>query len=261
MDETDFTILSEKIWAGGSRREDLVQRVANALREQILSKKLQPGAKLTPEAEFARNLGISRPSLREAIRILAHEGLIEVKHGVGTFVSKSHKPILGALELMRSMTEMIRASGGQPSQRDLKIEAVKVPVWVAEELEIASDAKVGRISRVRLMDDRPFVLAREYLVLDQDKHSFSVLQRFTGDSLYQFLREEFGTDISHSRSRLSAVSADARMAELLGLKKGAPLLMMNELHFGFGGKPVLLSINHHNTDVVEFTSMRSGRPA
>lgn len=261
MNDTDFTTLSEKIWSGGSRREDLVQRVANALREQILSKKLQPGAKLTPEAEFARILGISRPSLREAIRILAHEGLIEVKHGVGTFVNKHHRPIIGSLELMRSMTEMIRAAGGEPSQRDLKVEAIKAPGWVAEELEIAADTRIGRISRVRLMDNRPFVLAREYLVLDEDRHSFAMLQQFAGDSLYQFLRDAFSTDISHSRSRLSAVGADAKMAELLGLKKGAPLLLMNELHYDFDGKPVMLSINHHNTEVVEFTSMRSGRPA
>jgi hypothetical protein len=35
---------------------------------------------------------------------------------------------------------------------------------------------------------------------------------------------------------------------------------MNELHYNFDGKPVMLAINHHNTEVVEFTSMRSGRP-
>lgn len=260
MNETDFITLSEKIWAAGSRREDLVQRVANALREQILSRKLEPGVKLIPEAELARHLGISRPSLREAIRILAHEGLILVKHGVGTFVSKDQKHMLGSLELMRSMTDLIRAAGGEPSQRDLKIELVKAPADVVADLELEIEAKVGRISRVRLIDDQPFVAAREYVALDDDRHSFANLQRFTGGSLYQFLRDEFATDISHSRSRLSAVGADARMAALLDLRKGAPLLMMNELHYNSDGRPVMLAVNYHNTEVVEFTSMRSGRP-
>jgi GntR family transcriptional regulator len=260
VNDIDFTTLSEKIWSGGSRREDLVQRVANALRDQILSKKMAPGDKLIPEAEFARHLGISRPSLREAIRILAHEGLIVVKHGVGTFVGKDHKHMMGSLELMRSMTDLIRAAGGEPSQRDLKIDLVKPPADVAADLELDAETKVGRITRVRLIDDQPFVLAKEYVALDDDKRAFAVLQRFNGSSLYQFLREEFSTDISHSRSRLSAVSADARMAELLKLKKGAPLLMMNELHYNSDGRPVMLALNHHNTEVVEFTSMRSGRP-
>jgi DNA-binding transcriptional MocR family regulator len=125
LSDTNFTSLSEKIWAPNIRREDLVQRVANALREQILSGQLSAGAKLMPEAEFARNLSISRPSLREAIRILAREGLIVVKHGVGTFITNETKPILGSLELMRSMTDMIRASGGEPACRDLSIDLIR----------------------------------------------------------------------------------------------------------------------------------------
>jgi GntR family transcriptional regulator len=260
VNETDFTTLNEKIWAGGPRREDLVQRVANALREQILSRKLEPGAKLIPETDLSRNLGISRPSLREAIRILAHEGLIVVKHGVGTFVGKDQKHMLGSLELMRSMTDLIRAAGGEPAQRDMEIELVKPPADVASDLELAAGSRVGRISRVRLIDDQPFVVAREYVALDDGTHSFAALKRFNGGSLYQFMRDEFDTSISHSRSRLSAVGADSRMAGLLKLRKGAPLLKMNELHYNFDGKPVMLAINHHNTEVVEFTSMRSGRP-
>lgn len=259
VNDTDFTTLSEKIWAAGSKREDLVQRVANALREQILSAQLAPGVKLVPEAEFARNLGISRPSLREAIRILAHEGLIIVKHGVGTFVSKETKPMLGSLELMRSMTDLIRAAGGTPAHRDLKIELVEAPAAVSEALELERDTLVGRLTRVRLTDERPFVFGTEYVVLTPDR-TFEALQGFTLGSLYQFLRETFGLTISHSKTRISAVSADSATAHLLDLRKGAPLMLMHELHYGYDGKPVLLTINYHNTEVVEFTSMRSGMP-
>jgi GntR family transcriptional regulator len=94
LNDINSTDLGAKIWASNARREDLVQRVANALREQILSGQMPAGTKLIPEAEFAKNLGISRPSLREAIRILAREGLILVKHGVGTFVTDAKKPML-----------------------------------------------------------------------------------------------------------------------------------------------------------------------
>lgn len=114
VNETHSLRLIEKIWAANTQREDLVKRVANALREEITSGKLSPGAKLLPEAQLAVELGVSRPSLREAIRILAHEGRIVVKHGIGTFVGKEPK-LLGPLELMRSMTELIRAAGGVPS--------------------------------------------------------------------------------------------------------------------------------------------------
>jgi DNA-binding GntR family transcriptional regulator len=258
LNDINFTDLGAKIWASNARREDLVQRVANALREQILSGQLPAGTKLIPEAEFAKNLGISRPSLREAIRILAREGLILVKHGVGTFVTDAKKPLLNSLELMRSMTDVIRASGGEPASRDLAIDLVDSPPDVAEELDVAPGTKVGRISRVRLIDDKPFVVAREYLVLDGQQRSFDALKGFTGGSLYEFMRLNLGVSISHSTLRMSAVAADGSMAQVLGLGKKAPLLRMRELHFGFDGQPALLAINYHNTEVVEFTSMRAG---
>ncbi len=258
MDSTDYANLSEKIWAPNSRREDVVQRVANALREQLLSGQLAAGARLTPEAELAQNLGISRPSLREAIRILAREGLIIVKHGVGIFVTNEAKPILGSLELMRSMTDVIRASGGEPACRDLSIDQVDPSADIAEELELAAGAKIGRIRRVRLMDERPFAVSREYVVLDGRQRTFDALKTFTGGSLYAFLRQNFGLPISHSKLRMSAVAAEATIAQALGLTKRAPLLLMRELHFSFDGQPALLTINYHNAEVIEFTSMRSG---
>ena len=40
----------------------------------------------------------------------------------------------------------------------------------------------------------------------------------------------------------------------------APMILMTEVHYGADGKPVLLAINHHNSEVVQFTSMRWGMP-
>ena len=68
--------------------ENLSQRTAETLRAQILEeKKYRPGEKLPNENELAESLGISRTTLREAIRTLASEGLLEVRRGRGTFVA------------------------------------------------------------------------------------------------------------------------------------------------------------------------------
>ena len=146
VNETHSLRLVEKIWAANTQREDLVKRVANALREEITSGKLSPGAKLLPEAQLAVELGVSRPSLREAIRILAHEGRIVVKHGIGTFVGKEPK-LLGPLELMRSMTELIRAAGGVPSHRDVSVDLVEPPGQVAHSTASISGKARGRRTR------------------------------------------------------------------------------------------------------------------
>ena len=260
MNEANLMSLSEKIWAANSQREDLVQRVANALRDQIVSGQLEAGTKLIPEARLATELGISRPSLREAIRLLDHDGLLVVKHGVGTFVSQEAK-VVGPLELMQSMSQLIRKAGGQPRHRDLSVTLVEPSAHVAHELAVGDGVRVGMISRVRLMDDVPFVLAHEYVALGDAPRNFETLRQFDGESLYEFLRSRFGVSISHSMARISAIVADTATGKQLNLRKGAPLLAMHELHYDQDNRPVLLTINHHNTQVVEFTTVRAGTRA
>jgi DNA-binding GntR family transcriptional regulator len=101
-------------------------------------------------------------------------------------------------------------------------------------------------------------VSKEYIVLDGRQKNFETLKTFAGGSLYAFLKQNFGLPISHSKLRMSAVAADTALAKMLKLSKRAPLLLMRELHFGFDGQPVLLAINYHNAEVIEFTTMRAG---
>ena len=119
---------------GGSGQARL-QRLAGA---DCFPPTRRRGARLLPEAQLAEQLHVSRPSLREAIRLLAHEGLLAVKHGVGTFVSKEAR-VLGPLERMQSMSELIRAAGGQPSHRDLSIELLEPNAHIASELNLPAE--------------------------------------------------------------------------------------------------------------------------
>src|SRR5258708_17223577 len=106
--------LSGKVWRG-MPREDLVTRVANALRDQIRSGRLARGSRFCGEVELAKQIGISRPTLPEATRILAREGLIEIRHGAGTFVSEGYGHGTGSLDSTASMSEVIRRFGAEVS--------------------------------------------------------------------------------------------------------------------------------------------------
>ena len=88
VDDRSTGELSNRIWHGAPR-ENLVTRVANAIREQVQSGQLARGVQLRGEVEFARELGVSRQTLREATRVLTQEGLLTIRHGVGTFVAES----------------------------------------------------------------------------------------------------------------------------------------------------------------------------
>lgn len=70
----------------------LSERIADAIYEQIITlKKYAPGDKLPNENDLATEFGVSRATLREAIRSLVTQGVLEVMHGKGTFVSKEVK--------------------------------------------------------------------------------------------------------------------------------------------------------------------------
>ena len=249
--------LSKRIRAPASSREVLVKRVADALRDQIASGKLKPGARLMSEVALARSLGISRPTLREAMRMLVRDGLIDVKHGVGAFVADEHRLIWSRLDSMRSFTDLIRSLGGKPGDSHLSVERTTAPADVAEALGVAPETPVGLIKRVRLIDGTPLSIAHEYVLLSSDE-DFARLEAFSGGSLYDFLRDRCGIALARSSVVIAAIAADAAQAALLQVRKGTPLLLLREPHYDVAGRPVLFAVNHHNSDIVQFTLTRAG---
>lgn len=66
--------------------ESVVQQVINALTDAMINRELRPGDKIPTEAEMAENMGVGRNSIREAIKILVHLGVLEIRRAEGTFV-------------------------------------------------------------------------------------------------------------------------------------------------------------------------------
>ncbi|MDP3256759.1 FadR/GntR family transcriptional regulator [Bosea sp. (in: a-proteobacteria)] len=73
--------------------------VLEHIKQRIADGTLKPGAQLPPEIELARELGLSRTPVREAVKVLGAAGILVVKHGHGTFVSASAQASLGQLLL------------------------------------------------------------------------------------------------------------------------------------------------------------------
>jgi len=84
------------------RRNKVYEEVARQL-ERIILKKLHPGDKLPSERELAENLGVSRSSIRDAIRSLELLGLVEPRQGAGTVVRE-----ISADTLMNPLTNVLR---------------------------------------------------------------------------------------------------------------------------------------------------------
>lgn len=85
---------------GPIRNEGLTQHVIRELKRSILQKIVTPGERLPPERELANLLGISRGSLRQALKALQVMGVLKIVHGSGAFLSEAAESILGDPEYL-----------------------------------------------------------------------------------------------------------------------------------------------------------------
>ncbi|MBB5065805.1 GntR family transcriptional regulator [Granulicella mallensis] len=258
LNELSTRGLNERIW-NGVPRENLATRVANAIREQVQSGKLERGVQLRGEVEFARELGVSRQTLREATRLLTLEGLLTIRHGVGTFVAESQGYLSSPLDTMHSMSALIRENGNEARVDGLKIRQVAATAEVATALDVPESSPVAEIFRLRLAGATPLVVAYDYIaLLDDAEWKLPLIKMFDGGSIYEFMATKLQRHLISSEATVTAVAASKKHAELLHVKPGFPLLLMREIQFEAQRRRGLYSVIYHNSSLVQFTLARPG---
>ncbi len=234
----------------------LTSATADALREAISSGQFAPGSQLPSEFELMEMLGVSRSTLREALRVLEQQQYIVRRRGLGTYVSEPS--ILKDLSVNFGITEMIRQAGLKPGSSESAVRQISVRPEVAEALQVKKGTPVVVIDRVRTANGRPVVWSLDYLpaaLLDQHAISLTDLQ---SQSLYSFLEEHFAIRITHGVARIRPVAASVEMAARLHVPKGAPLLCLAQTDFDLDERPVLHSVEYHLPDAFVFLVNRRG---
>jgi len=240
-------------------KENLATRVANGIREQIIAGRLLHGSQLPAEIDLAHELGVSRQTLREATRLLTLEGLLSIRHGVGTFVQEPKQHLSSPLDTMHSMSALIREHGGESRVNLLQFRRIQANEEVAKRLDIEVGSPVAEISRRRLIGKKPLAMAYDYLSLAGEPESkWALIKTFDGSSIYRFLETKFQLEMAYSEATVSALPASKKHAEVLNVKPGFPLLLICEVQFEASRKRCLYSTIYHNSALVEFTLMRPG---
>src|SRR3990172_2643879 len=129
---------------------NLFTRLHSSLGELIAA--TEPGERLPTEPKLAEMLGVSRATLREAMRTFETQGLIQRRQGVGTFVVHPSSVIDTGLELLESIESMALRVGLPVRMGDYEIEKRAAD---SEELELLKDTQVLHVSRVMEAEGRP----------------------------------------------------------------------------------------------------------
>lgn len=206
-------------------------QLSQQLEAAIEQGRLAPGSLLGNEIELAGRLGLSRPTVRQAIQSLVDKGLLVRRRGVGTQVV--HSQVRRPLELS-SLYDDLEAAGQHPATRVLRNTTEPATAEVAAALGVPEGAEVVFIERLRLAHGEPMARLRNHLpvgLLEPDT------ARLETTGLYRLMREA-GITLHSARQTVGARAATAEEAEPLGEQEGAPLLTMQRTTFDDTGRTV-----------------------
>ncbi len=247
---------SSPITSVKNSHKSLTDASVDELREAIRAGKFPPGSQLPPEMELMTVLGVSRTTLREALRTLEEQQLIQRKRGLGTFVSE--RSIVKDLSNNFGITEMIRQAGFTPGSREAFAYTKKAGKDVANALQIKVGLPVVVIDRVRTADQRPVVWSLDIIPATIfDKTSIDTFD-WNSQSLYAFLEEFHQIRITHGHAQLLPVPASIEMAAKLEVKAGTPLMNITQTDYDASDHPILHSIEYHLPDAFVFVFNRRG---
>jgi GntR family transcriptional regulator len=237
--------------------EPLPAQIAKRLTETIRAGRAATGSRLPSEPQLAELFGVSRNTVREAVRHLIAEGILESRQGVGTFVRGDGQhalPVETGIEELTSTTKLIEAAGYTPGCRDYKLDVVRATTDVATALAIEAGTFVYRISRVRLADLEPVMYCEDFLPVTRIDEA--AMRGFAGEgSLFAFL-EQLGMAVKVARTVIKPAVPEPHIAEALQLAADQPILLLRQVHFDQGNEPFLYSENTINSSFIEFQVRR-----
>jgi len=236
-------------------RVSLSTQAQQYLLELIENGTYQPGEQFPSEADLAAQLGISRPTLREALLNLEQDGMIVRKHGVGTFIAQDYGHRLETgLERLESILQLAARQGKQVGVSALQVQAEPADEKAAETLQIAPDTPVTSVRRVLVVDGKPVAFMAD-IALSSTLSPADVDETFNG-SVLDLLKQKPDLQIAQAVAQIVAVNADDGLAEKLAVLPQQALLLMEETLFDEESAPLEFSRNYFIPDFFRFRVIR-----
>lgn len=229
----------------------LYLQVIEEIKRDIQNERYKEKEKLPSEFQLSKQLGVSRATLREALRILEEDNVVTRKHGVGTFVNP--KPIFSSgIEQLNSVTSMIVNSGRTPGSQYLSTELLE-PIeddkakFFPKELHT-----IAQIERVRTADNEPVVFC-----IDKIPEGIIPLDRVREeDSLFKLIEEYSNKRITYAVTYIEPIGYHDRIYEILNCDPEQSLLLLKQMHYTDEDEAVLYSANYFRSDVFSFHVLR-----
>lgn len=203
--------------------------------------KTPAGQRLISEPELAKQLGVSRATLREAMRTFETQGVIRRRQGSGTYVVGKVPVIDAGLEVLESIETMARRMNLEITVSDLQIEPIEAEGDTAAHLNVPERSRLTRIRRVIRADQRPAAYLidtlPESILIPEDLPA-----KFNG-SVLDFLIQR-GYKLANSRAVIGATNASPDVAKPLEIQRDDVLLKFESQLFDIKNEVVDYSVSY-----------------
>lgn len=231
-----------------SIRDDLLAKIKNGTYKE--------GDVIPSEIELAKSYGVSRPTVRQALQILANDGYVEKRRRRGTIVTKP-KVNQGFTLGVRSFEEDMNREGRTVRSTVIIFKRERANEEVAANLELKPREEVYKLVRLRYVDEKPNVFVESYIPVepypDFERYDFAEKRMYGA-------MNECGHPVTRAHRRLDVIKADPATAALLDVEPGDPLFLFHTVGRESDGRAVEYSVATYRgeNNTFEFNVSRDG---
>ncbi|MFG1705238.1 GntR family transcriptional regulator [Nonomuraea sp. M3C6] len=226
------------------------ERIADELRGEILSGGHPIGSQLPSEAELAERFRAARGTVRQAVAVLAAEGLVGSRQGARRIVLGRTRS--QSFAELHSFAQWARANGHRFGGQ--VIDQQRRPASTVESARLGR-GEVLEVLRLRSLEGEPVLVERTVYA----GWMAAAVERLPADceSVTEALYDSIGLVFAYGEHLIDAVPAGAQDARLLGVRRGSPLLRQRRTTTTHEGRPVESSDDRYRAGSVTFSIRNS----
>lgn len=230
----------------------LYLQVIDRLKSDIDKGVYQENEKLPSEFELSKSLGVSRATLREALRLLEEENVIVRRHGVGTFVNP--KPLFtSGIEHLSSVSSMIEQAGKVPGTVFMSTKENNATEDDMERFQLDANDNVLTIERVRTADGEPVVYCIDKVPSNYLPQEFLSNENV---SIFSAIEKSGNVRVAYAIAHIDPIGYHEQVSPTLKCGKDSALLLLTQTHYDELDRVVLYSKNYFRADKFSFHVVR-----
>lgn len=217
------------------------QKIINELKTSIHNGKFDETMKLPDERSLSEQYNVSRSTIKRALSVLSHRGIIFKKRGSGTFINPLYLKNNNFFKYNGSnlgITDSFNVPGKKQSIKLLSFDVIKADDVTKRDLFLNDDDFVYKIERLRFLDDEPFLAEVSYIPIKLFPDLNSEIAK---ESIFNYMEEHKNLKVTNSYLTISTEPSTENDQDQLNLSPTEPVGIMSGIFFSNNGTPFEIS--------------------